>query len=574
MHTLRPFKLLSSSFLVGLLMTTGTSAQDVLPFPARLLPSQPGGEVLEFNQQGSLLAELSQLHTVTLAGVQLPVGATVSLDLTRLSFDPRDVGVHVDGSRADFDPGDLSLWQGTVAGAEGSHVYLAFSSHGSYGWIHDGVQTTHVSSFPGPGGEWSRARMRLYTDSALDAVPGPGAPTCQLDSLRDGPLGSGVLDPTTIDPPTYGAATKLECKMAVETDYQLFQLWNDLVAEQTYVMALIGSVSNRYEQQVEVRITFPYVQFYTTKHDPWTSQDTGGGSGGLLNEFQAAWAGQLPAGAHIAHFLSGANLGGGVAWVGVLCNKTYGFAVSGNINGGTSFPVTQGSNTWDFFVMAHETGHNFGTLHTHDGYCPPLDECATNCNGVIHCTTQGTNMSYCHGCPGGMTNITTYFHPTVVGVMRATADASCLPNLGGGTRVVLFSDDFESGNLTAGGWTTSNKPAQVVTAARQVGQYGVRIRRNRWIERTVDTTGFKKINIALWRKTKNYDTGEMLRMRWHDGSKWHTLEDATNPGWATLSIDLDLEANNNPNLRFRFRSIGSQANERGDLDEVVVTGEF
>ncbi len=563
-----------SLIALGLLLTASAHTQTTLPFPAHLMPDQSGDEVLELTQDRGLLAELAELHAVTLEGVHLPVGSTVTLKLKRLGFDPRTVGVHVDGPRASYDPGDLSLWEGEVLGAEGSHAYLAFSSYGSYGWIHDGVDYTHVSSFAAADNDWSKARMRMYSSRALAAAPGTGGPECQLDSLRGGPLGSRILDPTTVGPPTFGAATKLECKMAVETDHQLFKLWNDLPAEQAYVMALIGAVSNRFEQQVEVRLTFPYVQFYTNIHDPWTSQDTGGGAGDLLGEFQAAWAGQIPAGAHVAHFLSGAGLGGGVAWVGVLCNTTYGFAVSGNINGGTSFPVTQGSNTWDFYVMAHETGHNFGTLHTHDGYCPPLDECATNCNGNIQCTNQGTNMSYCHGCNGGMNNITTYFHPTVVGVMRSSADASCLPDLGTGTPIVLFADDFESGGLNAGGWTTSNKKAQVVTGAKHDGQYGVRIRRSRWIEKTIDTTGYKNINISLWRKTKNYNPGEHLRMRWHNGSQWNTLEDATNRGWATLSFDLNHTANDNPLLRMRFRSVANQGNERGDLDEITVTGEF
>jgi hypothetical protein len=102
----------------------------------------------------------------------------------------------------------------------------------------------------------------------------------------------------------------------------------------------------------------------------------------------------------------------------------------------------------------------------------------------------------------------------------------------------------------------------------------VRIRRNRWIEKTIDTLAYKNISVSLWRKTKNYDPGERLRLRWHDGSQWHTLEDATNPGWATLSFDLDHTASGIPNLRLRFRSVASQANERGDLDGIVVTGEF
>jgi hypothetical protein len=145
----------------------------------------------------------------------------------------------------------------------------------------------------------------------------------------------------------------------------------------------------------------------------------------VLTEFRDAWAGNIPAGAALGHMLSGASLGCGVAWLDVLCNQQYGFSLSCCLNGGLTFPVSQGNNTWDFFVVAHELGHNFGSPHTHD-YCPPLDHCAANCDGTTQCTNQGTNMSYCHGCAGGMNNITTYFHPTVVGVMRTEAEASCL----------------------------------------------------------------------------------------------------------------------------------------------------
>ncbi len=63
-------------------------------------------------------------------------------------------------------------------------------------------------------------------------------------------------------------------------------------------------------------------------------------------------------------------------------------------------------------------------------------------------------------------------------------------------------------------------------------------------------------------------------MRWHNGSQWNTLEDATNRGWATLSFDLNHTANDNPLLRMRFRSVANRGNERGDLDEITVTGEF
>lgn len=557
--------------LLLLALAAPVAAQDVLPFPARMESAQPIGEIFELEQDPELLQALTSLEQVTLLDAPLPVGAAVDLRLERLRFDPRSVGVQVNGSPATYDPGDLTLWKGSVVGMEYSRVFLALSSHGSYGWIHDGLDTTHVSSIAGEGGDWSRAGMRLYSNRALEAVPSEvRGPICLNDELGIG--GIPTVDPHLVDPPVEGAAAPLECKMAIETDYQLWKIWSNLQAEQNYVMALIGAVSDRFEEQLDVVITYPYVQFYNHKGDPWSSQDSGGGAGDLLNEFRSAWAGNIPAGGHLAHFLSGAGLGGGVAWVDTICSDQYGFAVSGNINGGVSFPVTQGSNTWDFFVMSHEAGHNFGSPHTHD-YCPPLDECAPNCNGTTQCTTQGTNMSYCHGCSGGMTNITTYFHPTAASLMRGRAEASCLPDWAPGTPVVLFSEDFESGSLAAGGWTTGVQSPQVQDKAARYGTYGVRIRNKRWMEKTLDTTGYQNITIQLWRRTKNYEALEELRIRIHDGAGWTTLERANNPDWGIVTFDLPSSASNNPNLRIRLRSSGSEGRERGDVDDLVVTGE-
>ena len=65
-------------------------------------------------------------------------------------------------------------------------------------------------------------------------------------------------------------------------------------------------------------------------------------------------------------------------------------------------------------VSAHETGHNFGTTHTHR-YCPPLDECSPDrywgdCQDEQLCT-EGTIMSYCHQCGNGTGDINLNFHP-------------------------------------------------------------------------------------------------------------------------------------------------------------------
>ena len=56
--------------------------------------------------------------------------------------------------------------------------------------------------------------------------------------------------------------------------------------------------------------------------------------------------------------------------------------------------------------MAHETGHNFGMIHTFE-FSEPIDECGEECDGwdpeaddFNPANYRSTIMSYCHLCPG------------------------------------------------------------------------------------------------------------------------------------------------------------------------------
>jgi hypothetical protein len=228
------------------------------------------------------------------------------------------------------------------------------------------------------------------------------------------------------------------CRLAIETDYQLYQKFGSTNGVTSYVTQLIAAVSDRYFHDVQATLSIAYLGVYTNAADPWTSQDSGGNSSALLDEFRAAWApNNWPVSANLAHFISGASLGGGIAYVNALCSATYGFGVSGNISGTISWGSwtgAPGSFTWDFVVVAHELGHNFGSQHTHS-FCPPLDRCSSNCQGTTACT-RGTIMSYCHVC-GGMSNIDLEFHPVCSNVMRQSVNASCIGRsaLGGGEYV-------------------------------------------------------------------------------------------------------------------------------------------
>ena len=111
-------------------------------------------------------------------------------------------------------------------------------------------------------------------------------------------------------------------------------------------MVCLGNV-----EQIDTQWTIPYLQFYTTSNDPWSTPDIPGGMIDMLGEFESAWAGNVPNGAVIGHFISGASLGGGVAYLGALCDtsQTFSFAVSGNMGGVTPFPITVNPLNFAFF---------------------------------------------------------------------------------------------------------------------------------------------------------------------------------------------------------------------------------
>ncbi|MHC5211492.1 MAG: M12 family metallo-peptidase [Planctomycetota bacterium] len=416
----RPALLLRVSFLGAMLLAGPLEAQQLRPFPLRAQHATDGS-IVELVPQLDELAALQALDDVRLVDVPWPDGEALAVDLSRVAIATAGAVLFVDGRPAPARSLDesITLWTGRVVGDPGSEVYLAFSPFGSQGWIRHAGRLEHLITEPGRAPRW-------ISEAHIGA---PQTPFCGLDRLT-GVHGAPAPRPLLAPPADGGPAFTLEAQIAIETDTQYFDLFGDVDAARAYALSLLGAVSARYREQVDVVLSVPYLGLYTGA-DPWTSQDNGGSSIDVLFEFQDAWdAGGAPVEADLYHLISGGELGGGVAYLSVLCDQDFGFAVSGNLGAETPIPIAVGPLNWDFVVVAHETGHNFGAVHTHD-YCPPVDECAPDgyfggCQSSQVCTTEGTIMSYCHLCDGGFLNETTYFHPQSAADMRADAESSCL----------------------------------------------------------------------------------------------------------------------------------------------------
>jgi hypothetical protein len=300
-------------------------------------------------------------------------------------------------------------------------------------------------------------------------------------------------------------AAEYTARVAIDTDYEFLQIFSASTSLATdYVGDLFGYASGIYEDEIDTSLVIQYLSFWEDSNDPWGQTSTIC----TLYEFGRYWNhNRSGVDRTIAHFLSGRNMGGGVAWKGVLCsngfspaawgagpsaygcslspeNDAYGgaYGMTANINGG--FDVSDPRPTWDIISVSHEIGHNFSSPHTHcyknlQGNPNPIDECYAgsectyypsqcNCNTPhLPCAQAGgqcgTIMSYCHQLSGGYNNIALSFgegHPYGIApervpaqmkqhvVSRAASNPACLDHV---EIYEIFDDDFESEGT--GAWT-------------------------------------------------------------------------------------------------------------------------
>ena len=188
-------------------------------------------------------------------------------------------------------------------------------------------------------------------------------------------------------------------KMYVEVDHDIFVGKGGTTQAANYVSGAFSQVAILYANE--------NINFVVNEMVVWNIQDpyTGPSTSNYLTQFRNA----LGTGYNgdLAH-LVGYNGGGGVAYLDVVCNRSFGFGYSAINSTYANVPTY----SWTVMVLAHEIGHNLGSPHTHDcrwnGNNTPIDCCGQNagyagsgCASGYNCTIPdpsagGTIMSYCH----------------------------------------------------------------------------------------------------------------------------------------------------------------------------------
>ncbi|MHB9036983.1 MAG: family 16 glycoside hydrolase [Armatimonadota bacterium] len=136
----------------------------------------------------------------------------------------------------------------------------------------------------------------------------------------------------------------------------------------------------------------------------------------------------------------------------------------------------------------------------------------------------------------------------------------------------LWSDGFESGNFTAGGWTNGGCATQ--TTYKYSGTYAAVFNSSDSLIKTCSTSGRADIKVEYARYTRLMETDDHFISEWStNGTTWTTMEDLTgNSAWTVKQYQLPSEADNQSGFRIRFKTVHNGSTDYAYLDDVKIIG--
>ncbi|HLK96732.1 MAG TPA: M12 family metallo-peptidase, partial [Hymenobacter sp.] len=373
---------------------------------SRALPTEDADYLTLDNDQ---LASLFENKPAVIDFVIPRNGGAVNLTLARVNITSDDFSVNTnDESNVAYKNG--VHYRGIVNGDENSIAALSFYDGEVMGFYNNAQGNYTVGKVEG-----EQDVMVVYNSKQLENPEAWGCFTADsgapVEYTNDGNDNRDI-----------GCKT---VKVYFECDYALFtNKGSSTTNVSNYVTGLFNQVATLYaNENVDIQISEIYV--WTTT-DPYVSHTS---TSAVLSAFKANKGTNFNG--NLAHFLTTRSLGGGIAYVDVICSKSYAFGVSAISSSYNSVPTY----SWTIEVVTHELGHNLGSPHTQS--CSWTGGALDNCYAVEGSCSPGpapinggTIMSYCHMTSTGI-NFNNGFGSQPGNLIRSRVlNATCLTSSG------------------------------------------------------------------------------------------------------------------------------------------------
>lgn len=376
------------------------------PFTVSEVPYADGKDVIRTQLDPGIYTSLATGSGQQIIEVPLPGSESVLLELERFEITTGQTRFVLGGSAGDqFVSGpELVFLRGSISGEPSSRAFLAISSTGiTQGYVTNTQGGTRfISTSPQQAAlGWDGIVVISSEPMSMDLPD--GVAICGLDVPAD-------FRPVDESERLAAGDPRLRLgHVALDSDQEYYDIFGNPTAAYSYAITLMAAVSDIYIRDVNMKLIVDYIRLWPTGGEPFDS--------GNLGSVANYWSfNEDPTPYNVVHLLSGRRdlSFGGVAYLGGTCSGEAAYSIAGFLNGGFPNPVDLPSNAaWDLIVSAHEIGHNCGTLHTHDGYTPTIDDCG---NGT---PSRGTIMSYCHIHVGYTSMTDLNFHRRVQEVIEA-----------------------------------------------------------------------------------------------------------------------------------------------------------
>ena len=266
-----------------------------------------------------------------------------------------------DGSYAHAPSSPLHTYRGELLGAPGSSAAVSLQADGLSARVVLGAgQEFWVEPLPAGTVAGSATHAVYRKQDVLD----PGG-ACALEALAD--AGLHVMKPLSVGGAgtgtgatggggsTVAAAALKQADLACDADFEFFGHYGTVAAVESRIQTVINAMNVQYEMEVGITHKITTIIVRTSASQPYTSTDPNT----LLDQFRVQWTtnhGSVTR--DIAHLFTGKELDGsviGIAWLGVICNSSYGYGlVQSDFSSNFAYATD---------LSAHELGHNWNANH-------------------------------------------------------------------------------------------------------------------------------------------------------------------------------------------------------------------